>query len=87
MSTLLTNEELKIVRNIRIHRILNIMDNGRRVSIRCPYHGERTPSFTLYPDNSFYCFGCGANGNGSIDFLMKMGASFSESLLALTKYL
>ena len=31
---------------------------------RCPFHGEKTPSFKLFRNNkSFYCFGCGAGGN------------------------
>lgn len=37
----------------------------------CPFHNEKTPSFTLYPENgSFYCFGCGAGGD-VITFIMK----------------
>ena len=37
----------------------------------CPFHSERTPSFTVFSKtNSFYCFGCGAGGD-SITFVMK----------------
>ena len=37
----------------------------------CPFHSEKTPSFTVYPaNNSFYCFGCGAGGD-QINFIMK----------------
>mgnify|MGYP001561477285 CR=1 FL=1 len=38
---------------------------------RCPFHEERTPSFTIYKDGSFYCFGCGVGGN-AVDFIMKL---------------
>jgi len=38
----------------------------------CPFHSEKTPSFTVYPaDNSFYCFGCGVGGD-AITFIKKM---------------
>lgn len=38
----------------------------------CPFHSERTPSFTVYPQTqSYYCFGCGAGGN-AIDFIMRI---------------
>ena len=57
--------------------IVDIIDN--HVSLRkggknylglCPFHDEKTPSFTVSPDKQFYhCFGCGANGT-AISFLM-----------------
>jgi DNA primase len=43
---------------------------GREYSARCPFHDERSPSFTVSPTKQFYhCFGCGAHGT-SISFLM-----------------
>ena len=36
---------------------------GKILKGLCPFHNEKTPSFTVYPDTkSFYCFGCGAGG-------------------------
>ena len=38
----------------------------------CPFHNEKTPSFTVYPENgSYYCFGCGQGGD-IITFTMRM---------------
>ena len=38
----------------------------------CPFHSEKSPSFTVYPaSNSFYCFGCGAGGD-QVNFIMRM---------------
>lgn len=43
--------------------------SGKNFSACCPFHKEKTPSFTVSPDKQFYyCFGCGANGN-AISFL------------------
>lgn len=43
---------------------------GKNYSACCPFHDEKTPSFTVSPDKQFYyCFGCGASGN-SVGFLM-----------------
>ena len=37
---------------------------GRTYVCNCPFHSEKTPSFTVFPDTqSFYCFGCGAGGD------------------------
>ena len=44
---------------------------GSNLKGLCPFHSEKTPSFTVYPaDNSFYCFGCGAGGD-AISFIRK----------------
>jgi len=44
---------------------------GKDFQARCPFHDERTPSFTVSPDKQFYhCFGCGAHGT-AIGFLME----------------
>lgn len=47
----------------------------------CPFHSEKTPSFTVSPEKQmFYCFGCGAGGN-VFHFLMKQeGISFPEAV-------
>lgn len=44
---------------------------GRNYQACCPFHNEKSPSFSVSPDKQFYyCFGCGANGN-AISFLME----------------
>ncbi len=52
----------------------------------CPFHSEKTPSFTVSPDKQiFYCFGCGTGGN-VFSFLMKQeGLSFPETARRLAK--
>ena len=43
---------------------VNVKRRGRNLVGLCPFHGEKTPSFTVYPETaSFYCFGCGAGGD------------------------
>ncbi|TAA47217.1 DNA primase [Corallincola spongiicola] len=44
---------------------------GKNYGACCPFHNEKTPSFTVSQDKQFYhCFGCGAHGN-AIDFIME----------------
>lgn len=52
----------------------------------CPFHDEKSPSFSVNPGKQFYyCFGCGAGGN-SIKFLMELGKqSFGEVVLELAR--
>ncbi|MBP9989334.1 MAG: DNA primase [Ruminococcus sp.] len=48
---------------------VNLRKAGRLLKGLCPFHNEKTPSFTVYPDSqSFYCFGCGAGGE-AINFI------------------
>lgn len=57
---------------------------GRIYKGLCPFHGEKTPSFTVSPDRGIYkCFGCGEGGD-IFDFVMKLeGLTFPESLRTL----
>jgi DNA primase len=57
---------------------------GRNYTGLCPFHAEKTPSFTVSPDKQmFYCFGCGEGGN-VFSFLMKQqGLSFPEAVKLL----
>jgi DNA primase len=50
---------------------INLKKAGREYKACCPFHGEKTASFTVSPDKGFYhCFGCGAHGT-AIGFLME----------------
>ncbi len=50
---------------------VNLIRRGRNFVCSCPFHSEKTPSCTVFPDTqSFYCFGCGAGGD-VITFTMK----------------
>ncbi|MBQ8409556.1 MAG: DNA primase [Clostridia bacterium] len=50
---------------------VNLKRAGSNFGGLCPYHSEKTPSFTVFPaTQSFYCFGCGAGGD-AITFVMK----------------
>ncbi len=59
---------------------------GANYSACCPFHNEKSPSFTVSPTKQFYhCFGCGAHGT-AIGFLMEyQGLSFVEAVHELAK--
>ena len=58
--------------------------SGSNFMARCPFHNEKTPSFSVNRDKQFYyCFGCGARGT-AISFLMDYDRlSFPEAIEAL----
>ncbi len=50
---------------------VQLKKTGREYQACCPFHNEKTPSFTVSPDKQFYhCFGCGAHGS-ALGFLME----------------
>lgn len=54
-----------------IDQRVKLKRTGRNYSARCPFHDEKTPSFSVNPERQFYyCFGCGAGGN-ALGFLME----------------
>ncbi|MDH1657728.1 DNA primase [Pseudomonas mosselii] len=49
---------------------VQLKKTGKNLSACCPFHKEKSPSFTVSPDKQFYyCFGCGAGGN-ALGFIM-----------------
>lgn len=52
----------------------------------CPFHVEKTPSFTVYDDGSWYCFGACQEGGDVFSFIMKQyNLSFAEALAELAR--
>ena len=62
-----------------IGRAINLRRDGKHLVGLCPFHGERTPSFCVYPDH-FHCFGCGAHGDAFTWLRQAQGMTFAEAL-------
>jgi len=67
-----------------VGRRIQLKKAGREFKACCPFHDEKTPSFTVSPGKGFYhCFGCGAHGT-AIGFLMEFDhMSFVEAIESL----
>lgn len=65
---------------------VKLRKTGKNYSACCPFHDEKTPSFTVSPDKQFYyCFGCGASGN-ALGFVMDYERlSFPEAVESLAR--
>lgn len=64
-----------------VERYVPLKKAGANYSACCPFHSEKTPSFTVSPSKQFYhCFGCGAHGS-AVGFLMQhAGIGFVEAI-------
>ncbi len=71
-----------------INEYVELKSKGKEYIACCPFHGEKTPSFTVSPEKQFYhCFGCGAHGT-AINFLMEHeGLQFIEAIETLASRL
>src|SRR6476619_4307789 len=69
-----------------IDRQVPLKKAGANFQACCPFHTEKTPSFSVSPTKQFYhCFGCGAHGN-AIGFLMEyQGLAYPEAIRALAE--
>src|SRR6056297_3378444 len=67
-----------------VSEYVNLKKTGKNYQGLCPFHQEKTPSFTVNPDNQFYyCFGCGKGGD-IFNFIMEIeNITFYESLKLL----
>ena len=69
-----------------VGRYVQLKKGGANYMGLCPFHGEKSPSFSVSPTKQFFhCFGCGKNGN-AIGFLMEHGGmSFIEAVKDLAQ--
>ncbi len=69
-----------------VERYLPLKKTGQNFSACCPFHKEKSPSFTVSPAKQFYhCFGCGAHGS-AVGFVMEyQGVSFPEAVRILAE--
>jgi DNA primase len=67
---------------------VQLKKHGREFKANCPFHSEKTPSFTVSPEKGFYhCFGCGAHGT-ALGFLMEFDRlEFPEAVEELAQML
>lgn len=70
-----------------IDRVVPLKKAGANYQACCPFHKEKSPSFTVSPAKQFYhCFGCGAHGT-AIGFLMEhQGLSFPDAIEDLARH-
>ena len=67
-----------------VGRYVTLKRSGANLFGLCPFHGEKTPSFSVSPDKGiYYCFGC-HKGGGAVNFMMEIeGLSYPDAVRAL----
>ncbi len=70
---------------MRPEDLLGLPRTGRRHIICCPVHNDNHPSFNIYPDGKWKCFGCGAHGDVIDLFAVMHGVSTKEAIVELAE--
>lgn len=78
----MVDKSWKHAREQPIHDLLGVPKGRKRIQIQCPFpdHDDRSPSFSLFDDNGYKCYGCGKSGHGAVDFLIDMGFNKKQIL-------
>jgi len=79
-------KEATNIASLMAERGIKLVRSGHKLKALCPFHKEKTPSFSVDPDLGLYhCFGCGASGD-AIKFVMESdGLDFGEALRYLAE--
>lgn len=85
--TFLQELKSKIIIEDIVSNYVSLKKRGSNAIGICPFHNEKTPSFTVYNDTqSFYCYGC-ATGGDAITFVQKIeNIDFIDAVRLLTQY-
>ncbi|MFZ5696161.1 MAG: CHC2 zinc finger domain-containing protein [Pseudomonadota bacterium] len=63
--------------------VVKLCRSGNLLQGCCPFHEDRSPSFVVYPDQRYHCFGCDADGD-VVDFVMALhGVGYREAIALL----
>jgi hypothetical protein len=71
----LTEDQIQQARDVPIEDLITTKRINKMWC--CPFHEEDTPSFHIYKENSWHCFGCQAHGKNAIDFVLKKNKDMS----------
>jgi len=84
-----SEEVIQRCREVRVESLIDskIINAGNgRLKCLCPFHEEKTPSFVIYSDNSWFCFSCRVSGRNAITFVIrKYNFSFPKAVGFLKK--
>lgn len=88
---MISEKTIDAVRNLDIEDVLKsagvqFTQKGRRPFAHCPFHSEKTPSFSISPEkNLYYCHSCHRGGDGIKFYMEKEGMDFFQAVEAIAK--